>query len=60
MDIVDKDSPVMHIPKKSAWKCEVFGMGGDITVYPDEGRVPNVFWRCMQYLAFGNKWIKVP
>lgn len=42
----------------SKWKCELFGMGNSVVVFPAEGDVPNWFWRKMQYLFFGNKWIK--
>lgn len=45
-------------PVYSGWTCELFGMGNTITVRPEEGKVPNWFWRKMQYLCFGNKWVK--
>jgi hypothetical protein len=47
-------------PKPSGWKCELFGMKGGLTLIPQEGQVPNRFWRWMQWLAFGNNWIKLP
>jgi len=50
----------MEVPKPSGWKCELFGMNGNLTLFPNQGNVPNRFWRWMQYLAFGNKWIKLP
>ena len=40
-----------------SWTCEIFGMGGEITVHAQN--VPCWFWRKMQYLCFGNKWIRV-
>ena len=45
-------------PEKSEWTCHLFG-GSGIQWHPDKGDVPNFFWRWMQYLIFGNKWIKV-
>jgi hypothetical protein len=44
----------------SEWKCQLFGTTGDngITWIPQKGRVPNWFWRTMQYICFGNKWTK--
>lgn len=49
-------------PKQSGWVCYLFG-GNKHTVgivwYPEEGNVPNWFWRNMQYLCFGNKWEKL-
>ena len=49
----------MDFPKPSGWKCELFGMKGGLTIIPTEGQVPNRFWRWMQFLAFGNNWIKL-
>lgn len=46
-------------PELSDWKCEVFGMGPNGIVWtPLKGQEPNWFWRRMQYLAFGNKWVR--
>lgn len=43
----------------SGWRCELFGVGPTgIVVFPPKGRVPNWFWRSMQYLILGNKWIR--
>lgn len=50
----------IDIPKWSKWECHLFGsypLGG-ISWRPQKGGVPNRFWRTMQYLIFGNKWIK--
>jgi hypothetical protein len=44
------------LPKKSGWKCELFGGKGGIVWHPAKGQVPNAFWRWMQFLAFGNRW----
>lgn len=43
----------------SEWKCELFGLDGQITVIPKADAVPNWFWRTMQYLVLGNKWVRV-
>jgi hypothetical protein len=45
-------------PKKSTWKCKLFGMENTLIVHPAEGEEPNWFWRWMQYICFGNKWVK--
>ena len=42
----------------SGWHCEMFGMKGSLTWHPQSHQVPNWFWRKMQYLCFGNKWVK--
>jgi len=57
---VPDDIHFAFVPKQSGWKCELFGMKGGLTIIPTEGQVPNRFWRLMQWLAFGNKWIKLP
>ena len=46
-------------PPMSKWECELFGMGkSGITWTPQEGNVPNLFWRWMQFICFGNRWVK--
>lgn len=46
-------------PEYSEWKCELFGLGPDGIVFrPLKGKEPNFFWRRMQYIIFGNNWIK--
>ena len=48
------------IPKRSEWRCSLFGQGDDGIVYqPLMGREPNWFHRWMQRLAFGFKWERV-
>ena len=50
---------VVQTAPPSEWRCELFGLGKEGIVWnPAEGNVPNRFWRVMQYLFFGNKWIK--
>lgn len=49
----------LFIPKLSEWTCQIFGSGEYGIVWrPNEGQEPNWFWRLMQSLVFGNKWIK--
>jgi hypothetical protein len=46
-------------PEFSDWTCECFGCDGmGITIRPLKGKEPNWFWRKMQYICFGNKWVK--
>lgn len=45
-------------PESSGWKCEMFGLGNQLVLMPNKGKVPNFFWRWTQYIIFGNKWIK--
>ncbi len=57
--LVTGNSFSVNLPKYSKWKCELFGSGPmGICFRPLEGKEPNFFWRWMQYLAFGNRWIK--
>lgn len=50
---------VISPPKQSDWECHLLGTGPNGIVYtPPEGREPNWFWRRMQYLAFGCRWVK--
>lgn len=43
----------------SGWRCDLFGLDGQIVVRPNEDQpIPNWFWRKMQYLILGNKWVK--
>ena len=44
--------------QSSGWHCDIFGMGGQIQIHPSKDSVPCWFWRKMQYLCFGNKWIR--
>lgn len=48
----------IELPERSDWECHLFGCGNFIVLNPEVGKVPNRFWRFMQYLCFGNKWIK--
>jgi len=45
----------------SDWKCHLFGksLSDDGIIWtPSKGKEPNFFWRYMQYLILGNKWVK--
>ena len=47
-----------YYKNRSIWSCELFGMGKAIVVTPPLGDEPNWFWRKMQYLILGNKWVR--
>jgi hypothetical protein len=52
---------VFKTPEYSEWQCYMFGGkpgDGSISWRPRKGQEPNWFWRKMQYLCFGNKWVK--
>ena len=50
----------LTMPKPSGWRCKLFGSDASgITWCPNEGEVPNAFWRVMQFLAFGNRWERI-
>lgn len=47
-------------PNLSEWECHLFG--GDmmgLVWRPNKGKHPCWFWRKMQWLFFGNKWVRV-
>jgi len=49
----------IKFPEASDWQCHLFGGDSNsITWTPAKGEEPNWFWRKMQYLCFGNKWVK--
>lgn len=43
------------------WICYMFGSKDSygLTWQPEKGKEPCWFWRKMQYIFFGNKWVKV-
>ena len=48
-------------PELSEWTCHLFGSGGEgggISWTPAKNKEPNWFWRKMQYICLGNKWVK--
>jgi hypothetical protein len=48
----------LDAPEHGEWVCHLFGSNGGITLVPRKDQVPNWFWRKMQYLILGNKWVK--
>lgn len=40
------------------WECELFGVGEAMVLTPEQDKEPNWFWRIMQYLILGNKWVR--
>lgn len=50
----------ISVPELSEWTCHLFGSDGltGISWTPPKGDEPNWFWRKMQHLCFGNKWVK--
>ena len=48
------------LPKPSTnWHCQLFGGGPTgMILIPPEGKEPIWFWRWMQYVCFGNKWVR--
>mgnify|MGYP007066240878 CR=1 FL=1 len=54
--MIDKLEP------KLSKEWQVYLFGGDENGFiwtPQENKVPNWFWRKMQYLILGNKWIRI-
>ncbi len=49
-------------PELSSWKCYLFGntptADNGIIWIPRKNHEPNFFWRWMQWICFGNLWIK--
>ena len=50
----------LQLPEYSEWRCYMFGEPGtySFTFQPVKGHEPNWFWRKMQFLVFGFKWVK--
>lgn len=51
---------ILEIVEDSDWECLLFGSteGHGISWTPVKGKEPNAFWRFMQYICFGNHWVK--
>lgn len=47
----------INVSEYSEWKCYLFGLDNYV-LFPSKGKYPNWFWRWMQYICFGNKWVK--
>ena len=61
--IENSDPQELHVlktPEYSEWICYLFGGEHDSGIgwRPLKGQHPNWFWRKMQYLMFGNNWVK--
>lgn len=59
-EIENAEYLTLDTPELSDWNCYLFGSDDrtGIVWTPTVGNVPNWFWRWMQYLFFGNLWIK--
>ena len=62
---VDEEQPTIQFhpisqPELSDWKCYLFGSDdtNGIVWQPTKDNVPNWFWRLMQRLILGNRWVK--
>lgn len=56
----DNTLPFSLPHRSTEWECHLFGSigrEGIIWIPPKDG-IPNWFWRKMQYLILGNKWVK--
>jgi hypothetical protein len=50
-------------PVYSDWNCYLFGPPGQyysMAYRPLKGEEPNWFWRKMQFLMFGHRWVREP
>lgn len=47
-------------PEYSEWRCHLFGSSNNngLQWRPLKGKEPNRFWRWMQFICFGNRWVK--
>lgn len=52
----------IYNPPLSDWECLMFGgtRENGMRWRPEKGREPNWFWRKMQFLVFGNRWVWNP
>lgn len=50
------------MPEYSNWQCHLFGAnpGEGLCYRPLKGNEPNRFWRWMQFICFGNRWVLHP
>ncbi len=55
-----KPEITMTTVENSEWKCYLFGSkdGSGFVYQPRKGGEPNWFWRKMQFLILGNRWVK--
>ena len=49
-------------PERSEWSCYLFGASklDGFCWTPIKGQEPNAFWRMMQFLILGNRWVRTP
>ncbi len=54
------DVNTIELPERSEWSCRLFGgtIENGMVWTPQKGQHPNWFWRTMQYLILGNKWVR--
>ncbi len=60
-DLARPELKMLTMPEYSEWACYMFGndvLGPGLVWRPAKGKHPNWFWRKMQYLVFGNRWVK--
>ena len=52
---------VISAPEYSKkWECQLFSMGKHGLIFkPLKGKTPNWFWRAMQFMIVGNKWVRI-
>ena len=55
--LVPDEQEFADLYKNSEWVCYLFGTK-DFSYRPRRGGEPNWFWRWMQYLILGNRWVK--
>lgn len=55
--ISDDEASAFVVPERSKWQVHLFGDSG-IIYRPLKGKEPNWFWRKMQFLILGNRWVK--
>jgi len=57
--VEDINGTAIKLPDQSDWKCYLFGGSNNGMIWtPNKGEEPNFFWRYMQYLIVGNRWVK--
>ena len=59
--IMDAEDYFIDIPEMSEWQCFLIGTHegpGSVIWRPLKGYEPNWFWRKMQFLVFGMRWVK--
>jgi hypothetical protein len=58
-DVFEKGYPSYEAIHGKQLTLDLYGNSDNgISWRPLKGKEPNWFWRKMQYLCFGNKWVK--